>query len=433
MKLLHTSDWHLGVLLSGTYDRTAEFQQVLNWFLSLVEHEKIDLFLIAGDIFDSANPPNSARMQFYDFISDLSCTCCRHLVVIGGNHDSSTLLNAPSKLLKRTSNLNVEMIGGITPDNLLREVITLSDKNNVPEAVICAIPYVPERHLRLLELGESIEDQDAKSLAGYKEHYRLVGELAQKERDRIKAEFDKDVPMIATGHLPVKGCETMWSGDDGVRKVMIGNLNGVGLDVFPESADYVALGHIHRPYAVENIDHIRYSGSIIPIGFDETEYSKKVFLTEFDGLKCQIKEIEIPRFRQMKKIVGASSDEIYQALDILKREFGDETVYFKAVNTGLPESGLFRKITQYIEETSLVCCSFEQSVSGFIKGIASSTTDESVDDFSEFEAFERLLFAKKVSDDEKDALRLLFNDVVNTVMERDPNAGPSLNSEEPME
>ena len=146
MKLLHTSDWHLGVLLGGTYDRTAEFQQVLNWFLSLVENEKIDLFLIAGDIFDSANPPNSARTQFYDFITDLSHTPCRHLVVIGGNHDSSTLLNAPSRLLKRTRDLNVEIIGGITPDNLQREVITLSDRNNVPEAVICAIPYVPERH-----------------------------------------------------------------------------------------------------------------------------------------------------------------------------------------------------------------------------------------------------------------------------------------------
>ncbi len=423
MKLLHTSDWHLGASLCKTYDRTAEFQRVFDWMLTLVEDEKIDVFLIAGDVFDSCTPPNSARALFYDFISDLSRSCCRHLVIVGGNHDSSSLLDAPSRLLKRTHELGVHVIGGIDPENPEREVLLLTERDGRPGAVICAVPYIPEARLRLSEFGESVEDKDAKSLAGYREHYRHVGGLAQKERERIRTEFGKEVPIIVTGHLPVRGCETMCSGDDGMRKVMIGNLNGVGLDVFPESADYVALGHIHRPYAVDDIDHIRYSGSIVPIGFDETEYPKKVFLVDFEDKQHRIKDVEIPRFRRMKKVVGASADEIYRALDALKKEAGDETAYFKAVKTGEPESGLYRNVKQYAEEKSLVCCSVEQNSFSLAEGIISGGEDESVGDFNEHEAFDRLLKAKNISSDERAALLPLFNEAVNAVLERDVNAG----------
>ena len=419
MKLLHTSDWHLGVQINRS-DRISEFQQVIDWLLALVEKEKIDLFLIAGDVFDSVNPPNNARKIYYNFISDLSCTCCRHLVVVGGNHDSSSLLNAPSALLKRTNGLDVHIVGGIDPADSAQEVIVLRDDQGVPEAVICAVPYIPEKHLRLFESGESIEEQDAKALEGYRKHYSDVGARAETARERIKAENGIEVPIIVTGHLPVSGCEKMWSGDDGMRRIMIGNLSGVGIDIFPSSADYIALGHIHRGYPVNDIAHIRYSGSIVPIGFDETEYSKMVCLAEFNGAKAEVNEISVPRFRQMKKITGTCLKEICQFIDEMETETGGEPGYFKAVNTGEPVTGLFHEIMSYIEGKNLVCCSVEQNYLPFT-GMTPVTEGESVDDLDEHEAFERLLESRKISEDEKAVLRPMFNEVLNAVMEHDEN------------
>ena len=419
MKLLHTSDWHLGVQINKS-DRISEFRQVIDWLLALVKKEKIDLFLIAGDVFDSVNPPTSARALYYDFISDLSRTCCRHLVVVGGNHDSSGLLEAPSALLKRTRGLDVHIVGGIDPEDSAGEVIVLSDEKGAPEAVVCAVPYIPEKHLRLFESGESIEDQDTKSLEGYRKHYSDVGARAETERGRIRNESGIEVPIIVTGHLPVSGCEKMWCGDDGMRRVMIGNLNGVGIDIFPGSADYIALGHIHRGYPVNDIAHIRYSGSIVPIGFDETEYSKVVCLARFDGAKADVTEVPVPRFRQMKKITGTSLKEICQSIDEMKAETGDETGYFKAVNTGEPVNGLFHEITDYIEGKNLVCCSVEQKFLS-ITGMTPVTEGESVEDLDEHEAFERLLEARKVPEKEKSVLRPMFNEVLNSVLERGEN------------
>lgn len=419
MKLLHTSDWHLGVQINKS-DRIDEFRQVIDWLLALVKKEEIDLFLIAGDVFDSVNPPNSARALYYNFISDLSRTCCRHLVVVGGNHDSSSLLDAPGSLLKRTRGLDVHIVGGIKPEDSGEEVIILRDEKDAPEAVICAVPYIPEKYLRLFESGESIEDQDAKALEGYRKHYGDVGARAETERERIQNEFGIEVPMIVTGHLPVSGCEKMWCGDDGMRRVMIGNLNGVGIDVFPESADYIALGHIHRGYPVNDIAHIRYSGSVVPIGFDETEYSKVVCLAKFGGTKADVREIPVPRFRQMKKITGTCLHEICQSIDQMKEEIGEETGYFKAVNTGEPVSGLFHEITSYIEGKNLVCCSVEQKYIT-ITGMTPVTEGESVEDLDEHEAFERLLEARKISEEEKSVLRPMFNEVLNAVWERDEN------------
>ena len=419
MKLLHTSDWHLGHLLNGTFKRNKEFASLFDWLLDLVESEGVDLFLIAGDVFDSPNPPIDAVTQYYDFISKLSETDCRHLVVVGGNHDSGARLDAPGGVLELIDGLNVHVVGSINPEDPLREVLVLRDVRNNPEAVVCAIPYIPDRFLRTAEFGESWKDRTAKMLDGLKEHYHTVCAAAEQERDRIKVETGKEVPLIVTGHLFTKGSETKCTGDDGVRNLTLGGLYGSGLDIFPPSASYVALGHIHSPHAVGNRKHIRYSGSILPIGFDETVYPKKLCLVDFDGAAAQVKEVEVPGFRPMKRVLSDDVEEVYRQIDAMNQEIGEEDGYFKVSYTGEYVHGLYDEIVRRTEGTRLHCCGVQQKNFRPASGMNATHEGESVKDLSEYDVFDRLLASKKIPEEERGMLVRLFTEAVNSVKEKD--------------
>lgn len=415
MKLIHTSDWHLGNQLNGNIKRTEEFDSLLDWMVGLVKSENVEVFLIAGDIFDSVNPPTEeAVKRYYNFIGKLSRTACRHLIVIGGNHDSALRLDAPKELYPLIAGLNICVVGGIDPKNPEREVLTLNDGNGVPEAIVCAVPYVPDKFLRTAEFGESNDEKIAKMLAGLKAHYQEVGELAEKEQARVQREFGKTVPVIVTGHLFTKNSDKLKLRDDGVRELTLGGIHGVGLDVFPACADYVALGHIHRPYAVDGEGRVRYSGSILPIGFDETEYRKTVTLVEFNGGgRTNVSEVEIPLFRRMKNIAASSRDEIFSAIDRFKEECGGEPGCFKVSNTGEPIPGLYRQVLQSVEGSKLICCGVVNRKNFSAPGIAPAFEDESVEDLTEIDAFNRLMEVKKIPEKERDALRNRFIGVMN--------------------
>ena len=131
MKILHTSDWHLGRSLYGR-KRYQEFTQFLDWLRVTIENESIDVLLVAGDIFDTSTPSNRAQELYYRFLYEVSGSCCRHIVVIAGNHDSPSFLNAPKQLLRA---LNVYVVGQITesPED---EVVVLSDEQNLPQAIV---------------------------------------------------------------------------------------------------------------------------------------------------------------------------------------------------------------------------------------------------------------------------------------------------------
>lgn len=137
MKVLHTSDWHLGQSLYG-HKRYEEFKSFLNWLGSLIETEGIMVLLIAGDVFDSSTPSNRAQELYYDFLQKASRTCCQNIVVIAGNHDSPSFLNAPKRLLRV---LDVYVIGQ-KAETAEGEVLVLYDKKDKPQAVVCAVPYL---------------------------------------------------------------------------------------------------------------------------------------------------------------------------------------------------------------------------------------------------------------------------------------------------
>ncbi|HQP27484.1 MAG TPA: exonuclease subunit SbcD, partial [Candidatus Syntrophosphaera sp.] len=176
MKILHTSDWHIGRTLCGR-KRYEEFEAFLFWLEETLHQEQVDTLLVAGDVFDTGAPSNRAQELYYRFLSRVATSSCRHVVVIAGNHDSPSFLNAPRELLKA---LHVHVIGGIS-DNRDDEVLVLSKEAGSPELIVCAVPYLRDRDIRVAEAGENIEDKERKLIEGIRSHYAEVAALAEQK------------------------------------------------------------------------------------------------------------------------------------------------------------------------------------------------------------------------------------------------------------
>ncbi|MBU2967349.1 exonuclease subunit SbcD [Amphritea sp. 2_MG-2023] len=312
MKILHTSDWHLGQSFF-TKSRKAEHQSFLNWLLAQVAAHDIDAVIVAGDIFDTGTPPSYAREMYNRFIVDISQLNCT-LVVLGGNHDSVSTLNESKQLVAclnthvvaqvvPNSPLNAELNGALNnaadsaaPDEMHPQIIELQDRGGKIGAILCAIPFIRPRDVVQSRAGESgLEKRQALGEA-IKEHYHQLYQAALADRQAKQL----DVPIIATGHLTALGV----SQSDSVRDIYIGTLDGFAADGFPP-ADYIALGHIHRPQIVAKSEHIRYSGSPIPLSFDELKTTKQVIMVTFNGAeRVAITPLDVPMFQPMAIIKG---------------------------------------------------------------------------------------------------------------------------------
>ena len=302
MKILHTSDWHLGQSFF-TKSRKNEHAAFLKWLLQQVEAHQIDAIIVAGDVFDTGTPPSYARELYHAFIGELQGMQCT-LVVLGGNHDSVSVLNESKALLKY---LNSHVIAS-TYGDLSEQVITLNDRNGQPSAVLCAVPFIRPRDVLVSEAGQSGTDKRQALGDAIKQHYgALYNEAlslrASMEEKRIKegSENSAAIPIIATGHLTALGV----SQSESVRDIYIGTLEGFDAKGFPP-ADYIALGHIHRPQKVAKTEHIRYSGSPIPLSFDELNTQKQVVLITFESESTTptISTLPVPRFQAMEVIKG---------------------------------------------------------------------------------------------------------------------------------
>jgi exonuclease SbcD len=293
MTVLHTSDWHLGQKFLFR-DREDEHQAALDWLHQLIAGEEIDVLIVAGDIFDIGNPPNYARRMYYNFITNLRKTTCRHVVIVGGNHDSPAMLEAPRDLLQ---SMQVHVVGSGRTDPG-EEVIVLHDAQGEPEAIVAAVPFLRDRDLRTSVAGETGSQRIDKIREGIKAHYEAVGAVCEPYRDL-------DVPILATGHLYAQGA----AASDKQDNIYIGDKENIQVGDFPEVFDYVALGHIHRQQAIGGQEHVRYCGSLIPLSFSETKDDKGVLLLTFDGKKlAEITVKQLPVFRRLKTIQGTLAD-----------------------------------------------------------------------------------------------------------------------------
>jgi exonuclease SbcD len=290
MKVLHTSDWHLGKRLLH-HERTEEHQHFLNWLLETIKDENVDALVVAGDVFDTGSPSNTALKQYYDFLRALYVTGCRHVIITGGNHDSISTLNAPKELLRY---FNIHVIGGV-PADLQDEVIALKDNAGNVQLVVCAVPFLRDKDIRLSIAGETAGEREQRLKDGICNHYKeLVTYI-----EPFKA---AGIPVMATGHLFAAGSST----SESEKEIHVGNLGQICGDQFPVEFDYVALGHLHRPQIVGGMGHIRYSGSPIPLSFSENDYRKSILLLDFEAGKfAGLTEVPVPRQRRLVRFKGS--------------------------------------------------------------------------------------------------------------------------------
>lgn len=321
MKLLHTSDWHLGRTLYGK-KRYHEFQAFLDWMVLQISRIQPDIFLVCGDVFDTTTPSNKAQEMYYQFLCQIATNSnCQHVVIIGGNHDSPTLLNAPKELLKQ---LKIHVVGNISPD-YRDDVLELIDAQGNTQALICAIPYLRDRDIRILDEYELAADKDKNFMQAIQDYYAKVCEHAE----ILRQQLEYPVPIIATGHLFVTGGKTLK--DDGVRELYVGSLAQFGANDFPHNIDYLALGHLHVPQKIAALDNYRYSGSPLAMGFGEAHQQKIIIEADVNIGNVTITEIAIPKFQSLERITG-NLDSIKLALTNLVNR--DQSIWVEVDYTG---------------------------------------------------------------------------------------------------
>ncbi|ALW86531.1 hypothetical protein AUC43_16440 [Hymenobacter sedentarius] len=292
MRVLHTADWHLGQRFISGHERTDEHRHFLHWLVATVREHAVEILVIAGDVFDSGSPSNQALELYYDFLLQMQSTECRDIVVVGGNHDSPATLNAPARLLRH---LRVHVVGCV-PDCFEDQVLILNDAAGQPGLVVCAVPFLRDRDVRLSVPGETAEEREARLKQGIADHYARIAEVEHVWQ--LKA---NGLPVLATGHLYAAGAAP----SDSERTIHVGNLGQVTAEHFPEIFDYVALGHLHRPQRVGGREHIRYSGSPIALSFSEIDHGKEVLLLDFAGGKlATLVALAVPGTRRLLRFHG---------------------------------------------------------------------------------------------------------------------------------
>ncbi len=285
MKILHTSDWHLGQNFMGK-SRLKEHEAFLAWLLEQIEKESIDVLIVAGDIFDTATPPNYALELYYNFLTQLS-KICKHIIITAGNHDSIATLKAPQQLLKA---LNVSVI--TSGDESEDEIIEIKQDGGLL-VIVCAVPFLRDYVVRQSQKAQSMSQKESALSEGIKAHYEKLYKEASLRVD------GKNIPIIATGHLTVLGSQT----SDSEREIYIGTTLALDSAFLAKEFDYVALGHLHTNQKVGS-NQVRYSGSPIPLSFSEATSQKKVNIIEFDGKTPFVRELDIPLFRPLVVLRG---------------------------------------------------------------------------------------------------------------------------------
>jgi exonuclease SbcD len=388
LTLLHTSDWHLGRALHGR-SRHHEFAAFLDWLAGTLRRERVDILVVAGDVFDTTTPSHQAQSLYYGFLRRVAAGAgCRHAVIVAGNHDSPSFLDAPGELLNA---LDVHVVGR-KRDDPADEVLLLEDAGGAAEAVVCAVPYLRDRDLREVEAGESAADKEAKLLQELRAHYARVAGIAEEKR------AGRDIPVIATGHLFTDGGRTV--DGDGVRELYVGSLARVPLELFPAGLDYLALGHLHMPQTVRGAEHIRYSGSPLAMSFSETAREKSVCRVVFTGRSPAVTRLPVPLFQRLARVEGDWA-QIERSLAGLEAE--DSPLWLE-VDYGGEETliDLRQRIDELVAGTKLEVLRVR---SRRARGAAARCCEEALEDLSAEEVFERCLDAHRIPDAERAALR----------------------------
>ncbi len=409
MRILHTSDWHLGRTIHGKA-RYDEFEAFLNWLADTIEQNEINALIMAGDVFDTSSPSNRAQELYYRFVNRVSKSSCRHAVFIAGNHDSPSFLSAPQELLKV---LNIHVVGSLSA-NPADEVLVLQNTNGQAEMIGCAVPYLRDRDIRTSQAGESIDDKSRKLIQGIRDHYASVGAIATQWRNQLQ----QPVPIVVMGHLFTVGGKTIEG--DGVRELYVGSLAHAPADIFPTCADYVALGHLHSPQTVGGCENIRYCGSPIPLGFGEAKQQKVVCQVDFDGPSIKkIQLIDVPLFQPLERIAG-DWPTIATRLEQLRAD--SSTAWLEILYAGRDSaSDLRERLDLAIQNTRIEILRITNT-NLVASGLTRTHDQEILEELSVDEVFARCLDAHDVPSEQRPGLFFAYRDIVNSIDEDDHQA-----------
>lgn len=408
MKLIHTSDWHLGRALYGK-KRHEEFEAFLYWLVDTIHREGTDALLVAGDIFDTGTPSNRAQELYYQFLHRVASSPCRHAIIVAGNHDSPSFLAAPKDLLKA---LDVHVVGSVT-DSLDDEVLVLRDEHNTPELIVCAVPYLRDRDIRVAEAGESVEDKERKLIEGIRAHYAAVAALAEQKREELGA----DIPIVGTGHLFTAGGQTV--DGDGVRELYVGSLAHVTAGIFPACFNYLALGHLHVPQKVNGTETIRYSGSPLPMGFGEAKQQKSVCQVEFHGTAAFVQLIDVPVFQKLERVKGDWDGISNRILDLSAT---DSQGWLEVIYDGTEVLGDLReRLEGAISDTQLEILRIKNNRI-IDRVLGQIHEEETLDDLNVNDVFERCLAVHDVPEEQRPELLRAYQEAVSSLHEDDVQA-----------
>lgn len=289
MKILHTADWHIGQLFHE-YDRTYEHQQFLDWLVETLHHEKIDVLLISGDVFDISNPSAQSIRMFYSFLNQAtSRNPDLQIIITAGNHDSASRLEAPKPLLLSSK---IHIVGLVEKDaegNIDYEklVVPIYDQDGRIKIYCLAVPF--------LRMGDypAIPDCTNPYTEGVTALYTELFDYAQKK-------IQDDQIIIAMGHLHTHHAEITEL--DTTERPIMGGVECIPATAFHDDIKYVALGHIHKAQKIGGKDHVRYAGSPLPMSFSEINYKHQVIASDLDDEMSNLRSIEIPLFVPLLRV-----------------------------------------------------------------------------------------------------------------------------------
>ena len=403
MRILHTSDWHLGQHFMGK-TRQAEHQAFCAWLIEQVREQAVDAVLIAGDIFDTGAPPSYAREQCNRFIVELRASGCE-LVVLGGNHDSVAMLGESKTLLAQ---LGTRVIPGVC-EQLEEQLLVLQRRDGSPGAILCGIPFIRPRDVLQSQAGQSAQDKQQSLQQAIQQHYQDLYALVEAKR----AELGGELPIIASGHLTTVGA----SASDSVREIYVGSLEAFPTSAFPPAA-YIALGHIHRPQKVGGLEHIRYCGSPIPLSFDEAKQQKEVLLVELDssGLR-QISALLVPRFQPLLSLRGSLKELEVQIKQAAEQGSAEQPVWLEVlVGTDDYLSDLQLRIAALCEGLPVEVLRIRRERGNAVAGLQGQAR-ETLDELSVEDVFAQRLSSESLDDAEQARLLGLYQQVVSELRE----------------
>ncbi|MFL9706803.1 exonuclease SbcCD subunit D C-terminal domain-containing protein [Aeromonas veronii] len=405
MKILHTADWHLGHQLHG-HDRRFEHDAFLDWLSDTLKAREIDALLVAGDLFDTANPPASAWQQLYRFLARLRAEMPRlNMVLIGGNHDSPSKLDAPHELLRA---FDLHLVGSISRDSegkleTDRLLVPLQDREGKIAAWCAAVPFLRSSDLRVEQLAEG---QD-RLIEGVRQVYAEV--LAEG-----RARCGEDLPLIAMGHAYLAAGQLSELSE---RRVLGGNQHALPAELFA-GADYTALGHLHL--AQSPAEGVHYSGSPLPLSLAEANYNHQVLEVTFaEGNLAGLERIPVPRAVEMIRLPQSTLDDALNAIASLELpDCPQEAQPFLEVRLLLPkpEARIRERILAAIADKPVRLARISTQYQGSGEGLADGRERHRLDELSPTEVF-RLCYQRQFEGEPEAGLVASFEEILEQVKE----------------